>query len=134
MGQHDRYGKELLLKINNSSQNKEYCQFDYGDYGVACIDGVIIDKVAIEIESRVNKQIRGSLMDLICHPYTQKLLILMSVNSVSNNAVKQAEYILEKFLNDTKNFKVVKLVGNGDHKKEHEDKNIILDALKYLNN
>ena len=71
-------------------------------------------------------------MDLICHPYSQKLLILMAVDSVSDNAIEHAEYILEKFLKDTKKFKVVKLIGSGNEEKEKEDKKIILDALKYL--
>ena len=46
MGQHDKYGKELLKDINNSSQDKKYCQFKYGNYGTANIDGVIIRLLA----------------------------------------------------------------------------------------
>ena len=73
-------------------------------------------------------------MDLICHPYDKKLLILMSVNSVSSNANSQAEHILGNFIEDTKKFKVIKLIGNGDNKKEQEDKKIILDAIIELSN
>ena len=132
MGQHDKYGKELLSQINDFSQAKEHCQFSYGDFGTARIDGVIINKIAIEIESRVNKQIRGALLDLICHSNEKKLLILMSVKSVSDNAIKEAEYILTKFIKDSSKFKVIKLEGNGDNKKIDIDTKIIIDGLKYL--
>jgi hypothetical protein len=42
--------------------------------GSARIDGTVAGMVAVEIKSRVPKQVRGALLDLIMHSFTKKLL------------------------------------------------------------
>ena len=54
---------------------------DYGN-GAARrkIDGTITGQIAVEIETRTDKQIRGAVLDLICHPFPQKLLIIVPIH------------------------------------------------------
>lgn len=51
----------------------------YVDYvaGGARIDGAVAGTVAVEIESRPPKQVCGAVLDLLCHPFRKKLLVLI---------------------------------------------------------
>lgn len=131
--QHDKYGKELLKNIGGFSSSFTDCKIKYGEKGNgARIDGVIGVDIAIEIESRVNKQIRGAILDLILHPNPKKLLILIKVHMKNIDITKsQSEFILNKYIKND-NFRVIVLDGNGDGKKEIRDKKIIEDAIKDL--
>lgn len=131
---HDTYGKELFKDVKNFSSDYLQCKISYGNYGRgARIDGVIENKVAIEIESRVNKQIRGAIMDLIMHPYQKKLLILIPAHiGNEENAQNQSEFLLSHFIENKDNFKVITLKGNGKIKKEEIDKQKIKEALLFL--
>jgi len=82
MGDHDVYGKAVMRRAAESA----FC--DYGPvvqapYGMsrggATIDGVVGSSIAAEIESPVAKQVRGAFLDLICHKYPKKLLVLVPV-------------------------------------------------------
>lgn len=74
MAQHDDYGKKLLRGIAGSSYESygPAITVDYGAGRGAQIDGVVDGKIAVEIESRVSKQIRGAVLDLICHHCAKK--------------------------------------------------------------
>ena len=87
MGSHDDYGKQVLIGATNGA-----CEF-YGagveiDYGAglpARIDGAINGTIAVEVESRTSKQIRGAVLDLIFHRYPKKLLILFRAQPSPNH-------------------------------------------------
>ncbi len=116
---------------------------DYQDWGSsvcvdymagqpARIDGTVGSKIAVEIESRVSKQIRGAVLDLICHPYPKKLLILLPVHmSDAEIAASQCRYIMARFLR-TADFRVVVLEGSGNVSAIDADARRVTTALSEL--
>ena len=104
----------------------------YGARGGATIDGVVGESVAVEIESRVSKQVRGAVLDLICHPYPKKLLVLLPVH-MSNPALcsAQCQNILTRFVKP-ENFRVVVLSGSGANDASASDVKLIQRALSEL--
>lgn len=81
-------------------------KIDFGlDAGNATIDGTIGGLVAVEIESREPKQVRGAILDLLLHPFPKKLLVLLPVYT-RDSTPAQARVILSKFL-AADNFRVV---------------------------
>ena len=131
--QHDEYGKKLFEGIRDFSIEYADCNTKYGERGRGSrIDGVIGKKIAIEIESRVSKQIRGAILDLTLHLNPRKLLILMPVHMNNPEITKsQSIFILKKLL-DRDQFEVVLLKGTGDKEAFIEDKKRIRIALKAL--
>lgn len=115
MGQHDDYGKKVLLAASQECVQLKgnAIEIDYG-YGMAArIDGYYND-IAIEIESRVSKQIRGAVLDLIFHRATKKLLIILPVHANNPRTTRdQCEYILSRF-SPPEHFRVVLLQGHGN--------------------
>ena len=53
---------------------------NYGTAQPASVDATVGGDIAVEVESRVSKQVRGAVLDLMCHPYPKKLLILLPVH------------------------------------------------------
>src|SRR5438445_10145902 len=102
MGQLDEYGKNLVRVAAGgffTDSGPTVC-FEFGPgAGNARIDRTIAGQVAVEIESRVPKQIRGALVDLVLHPYPKKLLVLLPAY-IGNplTAENQARAILSRFL------------------------------------
>jgi len=115
MAGHDEYGKRVMHKSVGPAFTDwgASVQIDYGAGGPARIDGTIAHSIAVEIESRVSKQVRGAVLDLICHPYPKKLLVLLPVH-MSNPAVaaEQCRLILARFV-EPADFQVVLLRGYG---------------------
>jgi hypothetical protein len=102
LGELDDFGKRLMrLAVGDlfTDCGPSVC-FEFApDAGSARIDGTVADLVAVEIESRVLKQVRGALVDLIMHPYSRKLLLLLPAY-IGNpaTAVAQTQAILSRFL------------------------------------
>src|SRR5262245_9095647 len=96
-------------------------QVAYGPRGGASIDGVVGDTIAVEIESRVSKQVRGAVLDLICHAYPKKLLVIIPVH-MSNPTLcsDQCANILGKFLRP-ENYRVIVLAGSGPYQELQAD-------------
>lgn len=116
MGDHDAYGKVVMRRAAGSAfrDSGAAVQVAYGTTrGGATIDGVVGNAIAIEIESRVPKQIRGAVLDLICHDCPKKLLVLVPVH-MSNPTLcsEQCRHILGRFLKP-ENYRVVLLTGSG---------------------
>ena len=122
MGKHDTYGKKVMRKAFNSFDSKTINRIvNYNDGGSANIDGVIGEKVAVEIESRASKQVRGALLDLIFHKYKKKLLVLLPVHQHNiYTTAKQCRFILGKDIN-SKNYRVVVLKGTGNKPQLNND-------------
>ncbi len=107
-------------------------EVDYKYGRAARIDGTYKGIIAIEIESRVPKQIRGALMDLICHDYPKKLLVILpAYQSNPKTTADQCNYILERFISKD-SFRVVVLKGNGKTQQFEHDIRVIKDALHQL--
>jgi hypothetical protein len=106
-------------------------EIDYGAGPPARVDATVGD-IAIEIESRVSKQVRGAVLDLICHPYPKKLLVLQP-NHITNRgiAAEQCRNILERFCRDGF-FRVVVLKGSSANPQLAEDAAIIAAVLAEL--
>ncbi len=110
MGELDDTGKKLLRAAVGPlfTSDGPSVTFSFGaGAGTARIDGTVAGRVAVEIESRVPKQVRGALLDLILHPYPCKLLVLLPVYTGNvDTTVRQAMVILGRFVEPT-SFRVV---------------------------
>ena len=126
---HDAYGKKILRRATNDSVELlgRSVEIDYGTRHPARIDGAIGD-VAIELEARVGKQVRGAILDLICHPLPKKLLVIMPVKHVGKAVPDQCRNVLARFVPE-RDFQVVVLKGHGHDERAREDAKIIADAL-----
>ena len=136
MGLHDKYGKTVLEEACGSVfiDKGPSVEINLSAGRPARIDGVIGNNIAVEIESRVPKQVRGAIMDLIVHDCPKKLLVLLPVhmNNIHITA-KQSNYILSRFLKEDQ-FKVVSLTGDGKHPNFEQDVKLIRDCIESLGN
>ena len=87
-------------------------------------------RIVIEVEARTGKQVRGAVLDLVCHPYPKKLLVCMSRN-MSKDAPEQCRNVLAKFVSE-QDFQIVVLEGDGEHPRQLKDSRIVTDALLKL--
>lgn len=133
---HDQYGKEVLKRALGDNFNPNPKAFKLGkNAGKIKIDGEINDKtsnqkIAVEIESRVSKQVRGAILDLYLHPNKKKLLIIVNKHGNKNTPV-QAQAIFEKLFKNKRNWHVLLLKGNGENTCFREDIELV---VKYSNN
>jgi len=134
MGSHDDYGKQVLACATDGA-----CEF-YGagveiDYGAglpARIDGAIHGSIAVEVESRTSKQIRGAVLDLIFHPYPKKLLILLPVHmSNPQTAAAQCRFAMSRFVQQ-QDYEVIVLAGHGDNPQLAVDTELVRSAIRKL--
>lgn len=115
MGEHDAYGKAVLRRAAGAAfvDWGMAVEVRYGKSRGASIDGVVAGSIAVEIESRVSKQVRGAVLDLICHACPKKLLVLVPVHmSNVDLCADQCRDILGRFI-DVASFRVVVLRGSG---------------------
>ena len=134
MGQHDWYGKQLLREVAGQAfeDSGQSVQVDFGAGPRGQLDGVVNGSIAVEIEARVPKQIRGAIIDLIFHACTKKLLVILPVN-VSNPEVTatQCREILGRFT-ASQDFRVVVTRGSGHEAHVEEDSRLVAGALRDL--
>ncbi len=129
----DAYGKDLLRFVAGDAVETTgpNVRIDYGA-GRAQIDAAIGGRIAVEVESRVPKQVRGALMDLLWHPYPKKLLLLIPSHiGDPRTAVKQCESILGDDLRSN-HFQVVALSGTGRSPKKEVDARRVKKAIRRL--
>jgi hypothetical protein len=115
MGHHDTYGKGVLRQAAGAAfqGSGPAVRFRFGVCrGWADIDGVVGDRIAVEIESRNSKQVRGAVLDLIWHPYPKKLLVLLPAGSMSDPCAEQCRYIFSRYLK-VEDYRVILLSGTG---------------------
>jgi hypothetical protein len=134
MADHDKYGKGVLTKAAGSAYTSSGSSIEV-NFGVgmpARIDGTIGTNIAVEVESRTSKQVRGAVLDLLCHRYPKKLLILLPVHMHNPTiTAQQCEGILGRFI-DVAIFRVIVLQGSGFDPKIETDAALVLRALKEL--
>ena len=93
---------------------------------------ILEEAEAVEVESRVAKQVRGALLDLLCHDYPKKLLLLLPVHmSNAETTAHQCRSALRRFLAET-DFRVVVLHGHGSNPMLKEDVSLVRAALREL--
>ncbi len=134
MGQHDEYGKRILRETAGEAFDAygPSVEIDYGAGMPARIDGTVAGRVAVEIESRTAKQVRGAVLDLLCHPYPKKLLLILPVHmSNAETTARQCRTALQRFLAES-DFRVVVFRGHGSDQMPTEDVRIVRLALQQL--
>jgi hypothetical protein len=134
MGTHSRYGKSLMSAVVGSEFRDwgSSVEVNYGCGSSARIDGVIGVDVAVEIESRVSKQVRGAVCDLIFHPYPKKLLVIVPVHMTDAEiCAEQCRTILRRFISPN-DFRVVVLTGSGFASKLDADAATVREAVTSL--
>lgn len=109
-------------------------QFVRVDYGGAphtggFIDATVAGLIAVEIESRTSKQIRGAVLDLLCHSFPKKLLLLLPVHASNPNlAARQCENALNRFLAPS-DHRVSVLDGSGGNEHFEADVAVVRQML-----
>jgi len=134
VGLHDEYGKRVLILATDGvvEQYGPQVEVDFGAGRPGRIDGAVGGQIAIEVESRTSKQVRGAVLDLICHPFPKKLLLLLPVHMADPGVTaKQSENILARFVPHD-SFRVLLLSGSGDDPKEDQDSRLVRGALAEL--
>lgn len=132
--QHDSYGKQVLRQAAGDAFERygPSVEIDYGAGGRARIDGTVAGRVAVEVESRVGKQVRGALLDLLCHAMSKKLLLILPVHMSDPVATAtQCRNILRRFVSP-KEFRVVVLSGHGSSPRTEQDVTAVRRALGEL--
>jgi hypothetical protein len=134
MRDHDAYGKAVMREAAGAA----FCdwgaavQVTYGGKGGATIDGVVGDAIAVEIESRVSKQVRGAVLDLICHERPKKLLVLLPVHMRNPTlCAEQCRHILGRFV-DPKDYHILVLAGSGSGQALNADAECVRMAMRQL--
>ena len=89
------------------------------DVSQARIDGTVDSMIAVEIESRTSKQVRGAILDLPMHAYPKKLLVLIP-KWIGVNMVNESKDILSRSVSP-QDFQVVLLAGTSDDPRPQED-------------
>ena len=135
MGQHAEYGKRLLADMagKHFTDDWEVTSVKYRGGTSAHIDGVIGEDCAIEIEARVDKQVRGALVDLLLHHCSKKLLVLIPAwMNQPENSKEQCKGILYTLKRPSDEVQVVLLQGTGDNPMPEKDKALLKAALLEL--
>lgn len=132
---HDDYGKRTLraaCRLANDSvsfvgSRQLICE------GVTCdVDAVLDSGIAVEIESRVNKQVRGALLDLILHPNNKKLMILIPAHMGDASRTKRMCEVIVRKLKPDAAFACVVLKGKGGNEAFDTDAQVIAETIMTL--
>ncbi len=131
---HDQYGKQVLRAAAGDAfvEWGPQVEVDYGAGRPARIDGAVGGHVAVEVEARVPKQIRGAVLDLVFHPLPLKLLVLMRTQLANPGATAdQCRHALARFVKP-ENFRVILLDGNGHAPRLESDVDLAARSLREL--
>lgn len=131
-GHHD-YGKWVLHEATEGRAvfSGPSVEIAYGNGPPAPVDATV-GNIAIEIEAGISKQVRGAILDLICHPHPRKLLILLPDHITSRGiTAEQCRSILKRFCPEG-SFRVLVLKGNGRSPQPVDDAAIVAAVLTDL--
>jgi hypothetical protein len=129
---HDKYGKKVFRKAFGSDFNSSPAPYSFGkDAGTVRIDGTVRNQIAVEIESRASKQVRGALVDIAFHRLPLKLVAIIPAYG-NRLTPKQCHVVLERICKPSDKFEVVKLNGNGRKPDLERDATIVSQAVKRL--
>ena len=130
---HNQYGKQVLHEATEgrAALHGPSIEIDYGVGPPARIDATVAN-IAVEIESGISKQVRGSILDLICHPYPKKLLVLLPDHITSRGiTAEQCRNILKRFFPEG-SFRVLVLKGSSSAPQLIDDAVIMASVLADL--
>lgn len=142
MGDHDRYGKDLLRRVLGSRFDPYSADrnLPLGSISIS-LDGVIKSKdlsrtvCAVEIEARNEFQIRGAVLNLYLHPAPSALLILMASN-LHHHLPDVIQHVQELWRRLTRGERgelpVAVLFGEGGDPAYGEDQAVIRDVLHHM--
>lgn len=135
MGIHDDYGKRLL-RAAAGPDYKQYgtsVEVDYGTGSPARIDGAVAGRIAVEIEARPSKQVRGAVLDLLCHRFKKKLLLLLPAANMPSpqTTATQCRTALGRYIRKD-DFRVVVVAGHGSDPRTEQDVVTVQAALRAL--
>lgn len=119
---YDEYGKRVLYEATEgrAALHGPSVEIDYGAGPPAHIDATVGD-IAIEIESIASDQVRAAILNLICHPYPRKLLVLLPDHLTGREIIaEQSRNILGRFYPED-GFRVLVLKGNAKTPRLTED-------------
>ncbi len=134
MGSHDDYGKNVLRVAAGGAftDRGKDVKVDYGAGRPARIDGTVAGNIAVEIESRTSKQVRGAVLGLIFHPFPKKLLVLIPMYMADCDVCgDQCRVALARFVKG-EDFRVVVLSGTGADSVQDADAEIVRATLLEL--
>jgi hypothetical protein len=133
MGKHDAYGKRLVRRAAGveNVHSGVLSRVDLGGAGYAHIDCTICQQIAVEVESRTSKQVRGAVLDLIVHPYRKKLLLLLPAHMNAAKTKIQCEFLLSRCIAQ-QDFRVVACDGTGTSPKHASDTKKVKRAIEEL--
>jgi hypothetical protein len=129
----DDYGKRVLYEATEGRAvlHGPSVEIAYGAGPPARVDATVGD-IAVQIEARVSTQVRGAVLDLICHPYPKKLLVLLPEHLRSRGiTAEQCRNILGRFCPDG-SFRVLLLKGSNSIPQLTEDTTIMAALLADL--
>ena len=132
---HDAYGKSVVRAA------AAQLGVSFQEYGTGhpitpkmncSIDAVVAGKIAVEIESRTPKQVRGAVLDVFWHPAPLKLIILLPAY-VGNpaNTVEMCECLAERLYPDVP-FRCVALSGKGDNHQIESDVALAASVMREM--
>lgn len=135
MQSHDSYGKRVLqtaCQMAGDSVAIDGHRIMLCD-GVTCsLDAMLSSGIAVEIESRVNKQVRGAILDLILHPGEAKLMILIPVHMGDTaRTTTMCKAIIARLSPETP-FMCATLSGTGGSERLAEDLALVAEAIGIL--
>lgn len=96
------------------------------------IDAVVAGKIAVEIESRTPKQVRGAVLDVFWHPAPFKLIVLLPAyigNPV--NTVEMCECLAQTLYPGIP-FRCLALSGKGDNPQPETDFALLAQVMKEM--
>ena len=134
MGRHDQYGKKVLMAAVGPAFQKggPSAQVNYGDGNVGRLDGIINTSIAVEIESREPKQVRGAALDLAWHSARKKLMVLLPVHMKAPSQTARSCRRILRWDAPRANSQVVVLKGSGTRPALSADMRTIRSALRKL--
>jgi len=128
---HDQYGKQVMAAAFGQNYDSNPQSVSFGlQAGNFKIDGTIGDDIAVEIESRTSKQVRGAVLDIISHPHPKKLILLISKYN-NGYTEKQCQELLKRFAPQNPSV-VITLKGNGGNPATNDDVKLVQLAVKQL--
>ncbi|HEY5256844.1 MAG TPA: hypothetical protein VIJ12_00535 [Candidatus Baltobacteraceae bacterium] len=132
MDNHDEYGKRVVEAAAGTFYDRSrFVRVDYGGapHTGGFIDATVAGSIAVEVESRTSKQIRGAVLDLLCHAFPKKLLLVLRVHASNPDlAAKQCESALSRFVLSS-DYRVRVLDGHGGNEHFESDVALVRRAL-----
>ena len=129
---HDAYGKHVMREATQGAfcDSGPQVRVNLGNGSFARIDGVVCD-IAIEVESRVSKQVRGALVDLLLHAAPKKLLVLLPAHmSNPELCAMQCRFVLDRLAKPGHKYRVLVLSGHGKAPQLEADAALVRSTLE----